>query len=197
MDLWFGWSLCTYYTAILTSRIFGLCDITDFSNLLEYKTFGAFLFSIHSPIETMWAKSFILVTIVISNFALNSAIPTSYVSVYPVEFDEDDILDLPIEVVEDDHKNGHARFLGEGYAKRDVDFLGMRGKKSDGVDFFGMRGKKAAGPDFLGMRGKKDGPDFLGEFPKGKNVYYKGSSAIKALYGTIKAEIVKFDFSIS
>ena len=103
------------------------------------------------------------------SFAHNSAIPTSYVSVYPVEFDDDDLLDFQSEEVEDDHKNGHARFLGEGYAKRDVDFFGMRGKKSDGVDFFGMRGKKD-GPDFLGMRGKKAGPDFLGEFSSARSV---------------------------
>ena len=112
----------------------------------------------------MWAKTLLLASILIINLSLNSAIPTTNVAVYPVDYE--DYFEF-VEAVPELTRNGHARFVPNTYVmKRGPDFLGSRGKKSENVDFFGMRGKKSDGVDFFGMRGKKDGPDFLGMYLK-------------------------------
>ena len=112
----------------------------------------------------MRVQSLLLVSILLLDFI--TAVPLEN-----VENEDFLVSQVPLETLEEIVRIGHARFLRQNFnrGRRDLDFLGSRGKP-DSNDFFGMRGKKMK-DIFIGSRGKKDF-DFLGSRGKKATDFY-------------------------
>ena len=111
----------------------------------------------------------------VQSLLLVSVLLLDFITAVPLENVENEdylVSQVPLETLEEILRIGHARFLRQNFnrGRRDLDFLGSRGKRGDGNDFFGMRGKKMK-DIFIGSRGKKDF-DFLGSRGKKATDFY-------------------------